>query len=145
MVGAKFWVRAVYKFMPPALGASGAVNALVVFSVLLQPYATVLIYGILPLPAFAFGGLWLFYDLRGLFTQVNCCVAVSVQCMCPLLATPVRSDKEFAHLCNLNNPLSMTSKRLAALSLCYLDVQVSPVPMYAESYASMAQVSMHTM
>lgn len=70
-IGAQLWQtrNSVYKFMPPALGASGAVNALVVFSVLLQPYATVLIYGILPLPAFAFGGLWLFYDLRGLFTQ----------------------------------------------------------------------------
>ena len=57
-------------FMPGAMGASGAVNSLVIFSVLLQPTATVLIYGILPLPAFVFGGMWLFYDLRGAITQV---------------------------------------------------------------------------
>lgn len=59
--------------MPGALGASGAVNACVIFAVLVQPTATVLLYGIIPLPAFLFGGLWLLYDLNGAVSQVYAC------------------------------------------------------------------------
>ncbi|CAL5220754.1 g2817 [Coccomyxa viridis] len=50
---------------PPALGASGSVNASVIFNILYSPYSTVLIYGILPMPAWALGGLWLAYDISG--------------------------------------------------------------------------------
>ena len=50
---------------PPALGASGSVNASVIFNILYSPYSTVLIYGILPMPAWALGGLWLAYDING--------------------------------------------------------------------------------
>jgi membrane associated rhomboid family serine protease len=48
------------------LGASGAVNTIVVFSVLVSPFSTVLIYGILPVPAWAFGLLWFGKDINGL-------------------------------------------------------------------------------
>jgi rhomboid-like protein len=47
------------------LGASGAVNAIVMFSILLNPYATYLIYGVVPAPAWALGIGWLAYDLYG--------------------------------------------------------------------------------
>ena len=50
---------------PPALGASGSVNASVIFNILHSPYSTVLIYGIIPMPAWALGGAWLAYDITG--------------------------------------------------------------------------------
>ena len=55
---------------PPALGASGSVNASVIFNILYSPYSTVLIYGILPMPAWALGGLWLAYDINGAMVRL---------------------------------------------------------------------------
>lgn len=50
---------------PGALGASGAVNGVLALSILANPRATVLVYGILPVPAFILGGLYVLQDLRG--------------------------------------------------------------------------------
>lgn len=49
------------------LGASAAVNAIVIMSVLLNPTATYLVYGIVPLPAWALGIGWLAYDSMGAY------------------------------------------------------------------------------
>lgn len=49
------------------LGASAAVNAMVIFSVLLNPTATYLIYGIVPAPAWALGTAWIAYDTFGAY------------------------------------------------------------------------------
>lgn len=49
----------------PALGASTAVNAVVVFSAIMNPYATFLIYGILPAPAWLLASAWIAYDVFG--------------------------------------------------------------------------------
>jgi hypothetical protein len=49
------------------LGASAAVNAIVIFSVLLNPTATYLIYGIIPAPAWALGTAWICYDTYGAY------------------------------------------------------------------------------
>ena len=57
---------------PPALGASGSVNASVIFNILYSPYSTVLIYGIVPMPAWALGGLWLAYDVSGAMVGSDC-------------------------------------------------------------------------
>lgn len=48
-----------------ALGASAAVNAVVAMSLLEAPYASIYIYGILPVPAFLFGVGYLIWDLAG--------------------------------------------------------------------------------
>ena len=56
---------------PPALGASGSVNASVIFNILYSPYSTVLIYGIVPMPAWALGGLWLAYDVSGAMVRIT--------------------------------------------------------------------------
>lgn len=48
-----------------ALGASGAVNAIVMFSVCVFPRATLLLYGIVPVPAAVFGVGYVAYDLYG--------------------------------------------------------------------------------
>eukprot|EP00892_Ulva_mutabilis_P003813 jgi/Ulvmu1/1803/UM119_0021.1 len=53
------------------LGASAAVNAIVIFSVLLNPTATYLIYGIVPAPAWALGLGWLAYDGMGAYKGVG--------------------------------------------------------------------------
>ena len=50
---------------PGCLGASGAVNGILALSILANPRATVLVYGILPVPAFILGGLYVLQDLRG--------------------------------------------------------------------------------
>lgn len=49
------------------LGASGAVNAITTMAILFSPRSTILIMGILPMPAFAVGGLFLLRDLDGAF------------------------------------------------------------------------------
>lgn len=49
----------------PALGASGAVNGIVTFDILMFPWSQVLIYGIVPMPAILLGGLYLCYDVSG--------------------------------------------------------------------------------
>lgn len=50
---------------PGALGASAAVNSVMVVDILLQPTRTILLYGIIPLPAALLGLLWLWNDLGG--------------------------------------------------------------------------------
>ena len=49
----------------PILGASAAVNAMLIFSVLQQPTATYLLMGIVPAPAWLVGLGFLAYDLNG--------------------------------------------------------------------------------
>ncbi len=51
----------------PALGASAAVNAIVVFNILLMPQSTILLFGIVPMPAWLLGVGWLVYDLSGAY------------------------------------------------------------------------------
>lgn len=63
----------------PVLGASAAVNALVIFSVCLSPFSTYLIMGIVPAPAWAVGGGFLLYDLYGA-AQVRSHSAYAQQC-----------------------------------------------------------------
>lgn len=48
-----------------ALGASAAVNAVVAASLLEAPYASIYIYGIVPVPAFLFGVGYLLWDIAG--------------------------------------------------------------------------------
>jgi hypothetical protein len=48
-----------------SLGASAAVNSIVIFSVLINPTATYLLYGIVPVPAWLLGSGWLAYDFYG--------------------------------------------------------------------------------
>jgi len=47
------------------LGASGAVNAITSFTILTNPYATMLIFGILPIPAYIGGTMFVLRDLWG--------------------------------------------------------------------------------
>lgn len=49
----------------PSLGSSGAVNGIVIFEILMMPFATILIYGVLPLPAWVLGALFLAQDING--------------------------------------------------------------------------------
>ena len=51
---------------PVALGASAAVNAVVLLQVMLYPREMVYIYMVLPVPAAAFGLLYIFGDMFGL-------------------------------------------------------------------------------
>ncbi len=55
-----------WRFSNAALGASAAVNSILVCSICLQPRATVLLYGFVPVPAALLGILYITYDLRGL-------------------------------------------------------------------------------
>lgn len=58
--------RSLYAaYAPPALGASAAVSAIMAVDILLFPTRTILLYGILPLPAALFGALWLYQDISG--------------------------------------------------------------------------------
>ena len=50
---------------PPALGASAAVNAVVLLTILLNPYSTVYIYAVLPVPAALLGLLYIGGDMFG--------------------------------------------------------------------------------
>jgi len=58
--------RRGYYFTPAALGASGAVNAIVAFEVLLYPFRTIYLYAILPVPSILLGGLFLLRDIVGI-------------------------------------------------------------------------------
>ena len=53
-------------FTPAALGASGAVNAIVAFEILLYPMRTIYLYAILPVPSVLLGGLFLLRDVVGI-------------------------------------------------------------------------------
>ena len=55
-----------YYFTPAALGASGAVNAIVAFEILLYPMRTIYLYAILPVPSVLLGGLFLLRDVVGI-------------------------------------------------------------------------------
>ena len=54
-----------YLTTPPALGASGAVNAIVLFNALVFPTRTVLLYFFIPMPTIMIAGLFLARDLYG--------------------------------------------------------------------------------
>ena len=49
----------------PALGSSGAVNGIVMFDILLFPSSTVMLYGVVPMPAWGLGALFLSFDIYG--------------------------------------------------------------------------------
>ena len=49
----------------PGVGASGAVNSVIAYSILCNPTATYLLFFILPVPAWALGSFLLLRDLRG--------------------------------------------------------------------------------
>lgn len=57
---------------PVALGASAAVNAIVLLQVMLYPREMVYIYMILPVPAAAFGALYIFGDMFGVLGVRPC-------------------------------------------------------------------------
>lgn len=61
------WVKdARLRMAPPALGASGAVSAVVISGVLLAPMRMVLVFPIpIPMPAFMLGVLWIASDISG--------------------------------------------------------------------------------
>eukprot|EP01023_Acetabularia_acetabulum_P013297 TRINITY_DN16366_c1_g1_i1.p7 TRINITY_DN16366_c1_g1~~TRINITY_DN16366_c1_g1_i1.p7 ORF type:complete len:120 (+),score=18.21 TRINITY_DN16366_c1_g1_i1:487-846(+) len=65
-IGAEMMQRRGVWGISPAIGASGAVNALAVFACLLQPTATVYVYGIVPMPFWMVGLVWLYIDISGL-------------------------------------------------------------------------------
>lgn len=56
-------------------GASAAVNAITVLDILLFPTRTILLYGILPMPAALFGALWLWQDISGACCWLGGCWA----------------------------------------------------------------------
>lgn len=56
-----------YNGSNPGLGASGAINALVMWSVLKEPLSKFLLFGVLPLPAFVCGLGFIAYDTYGLY------------------------------------------------------------------------------
>ena len=70
------WPNIVPKWFPslyspskytPALGASGAINSIIVYSILTFPTRIILINFILPMPAALAGILFMTYDLYGLY------------------------------------------------------------------------------
>ena len=56
---------------PVALGASAAVNAIVMLQVMLYPREMIYIYMVLPIPAAAFGLLYIFGDMFGMLGVGN--------------------------------------------------------------------------
>lgn len=61
---------------PVALGASAAVNAIVMLQVMLYPREMIYIYMVLPIPAAAFGLLYIFGDMFGMLGVSNSASAV---------------------------------------------------------------------
>ena len=61
----RFGRRRWFGFAPGALGASAAVNSVMVVDICLFPTRTVLLYGLLPMPAALLGALWLMRDVTG--------------------------------------------------------------------------------
>ncbi|XP_024523104.1 RHOMBOID-like protein 12, mitochondrial [Selaginella moellendorffii] len=55
----------VARFVPPALGASGAINALVVLNIMLNPTRVILVDFLFPVPAALFGAYMILKDLWG--------------------------------------------------------------------------------
>ena len=60
------WSRYTSPYDRGALGASGSVQSIGLTNILLWPTRTVLLYGIIPLPAALLGALWVLNDLGGL-------------------------------------------------------------------------------
>ena len=58
--------RRGFYMTPAALGASGAVNAIVAFETLLYPFRTIYLYAIVPVPSILLGGLFLMRDIVGI-------------------------------------------------------------------------------
>jgi len=58
--------RRGFYLTPAALGASGAVNAIVAFETLLYPFRTIYLYAIVPVPSILLGGLFLMRDIVGI-------------------------------------------------------------------------------
>lgn len=58
------WQRSRYA---PALGASGAVSAVVTWSILNHPTSIIMLYMIIPVPAALFGVLYIGNEVRGLY------------------------------------------------------------------------------
>eukprot|EP01026_Neomeris_dumetosa_P035477 TRINITY_DN28435_c1_g1_i3.p2 TRINITY_DN28435_c1_g1~~TRINITY_DN28435_c1_g1_i3.p2 ORF type:complete len:117 (-),score=9.59 TRINITY_DN28435_c1_g1_i3:265-615(-) len=63
------------RYMLPAIGASAAVNSLVVFTCFLIPQSTVYVYGVVPLPLWAVGLIWLYIDVSSLHKDTGVAVA----------------------------------------------------------------------
>jgi membrane associated rhomboid family serine protease len=57
--------QTTYDRRSSVIGASAAVNAMVIFSVCLNPFSTYLVMGIVPAPAWLVGGGFLLYDVFG--------------------------------------------------------------------------------
>ena len=62
----EYGIEARRRASSPALGASGAVNAVVIAQICLFPSSTILLYGILPMPSALFGLLWIASDIGGM-------------------------------------------------------------------------------
>ena len=56
---------------PKVLGASGAVSAVVLLFVLNFPKQTLLVWGILPMPAWVLGVIWLLFDINGAYNNTS--------------------------------------------------------------------------
>lgn len=64
--GLTFAVRAFFSDIPnPTLGASGAVICITMLFVFLNPKATLMLYGVIPMPAWALGGLLVLMNFFG--------------------------------------------------------------------------------
>ena len=84
-VGAAPWIKEVRKAnSPPALGASAAVNGIVMLSILLYPRRMVYLYAVLPVPAALLGVLYIGSDMLGV---LGVGIAVQAQHMCSYHAT----------------------------------------------------------
>ena len=76
--GASAWIKeARLANTPVALGASAAVNAIVMLHVMLYPREMIYIYMVLPIPAAAFGLLYIFGDMFGMLGVSNSASVVS--------------------------------------------------------------------
>jgi len=61
----------LYRRRQGALGASGAVSAITMFSVCVNPRATFMLWMVLPVPAIVFGVGYVAYDLWGAYTGTS--------------------------------------------------------------------------
>ena len=67
LLGAAPWIKDVRMANSPgALGASAAVNAIVLLDILLYPQRMVYLYMVLPVPAALFGVVYIFGSMTGL-------------------------------------------------------------------------------
>jgi len=68
-LGSSAWGGFSRAYEPKLLGASGAVNSLVAFFICMAPTSTILVFGIVPIPGWLFGMLYMGYDISGLYHQ----------------------------------------------------------------------------